>query len=50
MTSMPRLLILGCGTFAVQTLEIAEEDGGFEPVGFINSFEVPPPGARLLRV
>src|SRR5262249_60325970 len=43
----PRLLILGAGTFAVQTLEIAEEAGGFEPVGFINSFEVPASGARL---
>ena len=43
----PRLLILGCGTFAVQTLEIAEEAGGWEPAGFINSFEVPAPGTLL---
>jgi sugar O-acyltransferase (sialic acid O-acetyltransferase NeuD family) len=43
----PRLLILGAGTFAVQALEIAEEAGGFEPVGFINSLEVPAPDARL---
>src|SRR5512141_1535576 len=48
MSSAPaRLLILGCGTFAVQTLEIAEEQGGFEPAGFINSFEVPPAGTTL---
>ena len=43
----PRLLILGCGTFAVQTLEIAEEAGGFAPAGFINSFETPTRGAQL---
>jgi len=46
-SSPPRLLILGCGTFAVQTLEIAEEAGGFSPAGFINSFEVPAAGAEL---
>jgi sugar O-acyltransferase (sialic acid O-acetyltransferase NeuD family) len=43
----PRLIILGCGTFAVQTLEIAEEAGGFVPAGFINSFEAPAPGTTL---
>ena len=43
----PRLLILGCGTFAVQTLEIAELAGGCTPAGFINSFAVPAEGAQL---
>ncbi len=46
-SSAPRLLILGCGTFAVQTLEIAEEAGGFAPAGFINSFESPADGTEL---
>jgi sugar O-acyltransferase (sialic acid O-acetyltransferase NeuD family) len=46
-SSAPRLLILGCGTFAVQTLEIAEEAGGFAPAGFINSFETPLEGTQL---
>ena len=31
------LLILGAGTFAIETLEIAELSGGFSPVGFVVS-------------
>jgi acetyltransferase EpsM len=31
------LLILGAGTFAVETLEIAELAGGFRPLGFVVS-------------
>jgi len=40
------LLILGSGTFALETLDIAETAGGFEPVGFVNSLERPKPGAQ----
>ena len=40
------LLILGSGTFALETLDIAETAGGFTPVGFVNSLERPAPGAR----
>lgn len=40
------LLILGDGTFALETLDIAEAAGGFQPLGFVNSFERPGPGAR----
>jgi sugar O-acyltransferase (sialic acid O-acetyltransferase NeuD family) len=47
MPSVPPLLIFGCGTFAVQVLEIAELVGGVTPIGFINSFEVPAPGTLL---
>lgn len=39
------LLILGSGTFAVETLDIAEAAGGFAPLGFVNSVERPAPGA-----
>lgn len=38
------LLILGAGSFAIETLEIAELAGGFRPVGFVVS-DRPPPGA-----
>ena len=40
------LLILGSGTFALETLDIAETAGGFKPVGFVNSLERLKPGAR----
>lgn len=40
------LLILGSGTYALETLDIAELAGGFEPLGFVNSLERPAPGAR----
>jgi sugar O-acyltransferase (sialic acid O-acetyltransferase NeuD family) len=43
----PALFIFGCGTFAVQVLEIAELAGGVAPIGFINSFEVPARGTTL---
>lgn len=36
MSDVP-LLILGAGTFALETLEIAELAGGFRPVGFVVS-------------
>jgi sugar O-acyltransferase (sialic acid O-acetyltransferase NeuD family) len=32
-----RLLILGAGSFAIETLEIAELAGGFRPLGFVVS-------------
>jgi sugar O-acyltransferase (sialic acid O-acetyltransferase NeuD family) len=38
------LLILGAGSFALETLDIAESASGFEPLGFVNSLEQPPPG------
>lgn len=38
------LLILGAGSFAMETLDIAEAAGGFEPLGFVNSLEHPEPG------
>jgi sugar O-acyltransferase (sialic acid O-acetyltransferase NeuD family) len=41
------LLILGAGSFALETLDIAETSGGFEPLGFVNSLEQPGPGATL---
>ncbi len=50
MNAGPPLLIFGCGTFAVQVLEIAELAGGVSPVGFINSFEVPVPGTTLEKL
>ncbi|HEY0875027.1 MAG TPA: acetyltransferase [Vicinamibacterales bacterium] len=37
------LLILGAGTFAIETLEIAELAGGFRPAGFVVS---DPPAVR----
>jgi UDP-perosamine 4-acetyltransferase len=39
------LLILGSGTFATETLDVAEAAGGFEPRGFVNSLERPAAGA-----
>lgn len=36
-----RLLILGSGTYALETLDIAQMVGGFEPLGFVNSVERP---------
>jgi UDP-perosamine 4-acetyltransferase len=39
------LLILGSGTFALETLDIAETAGGFELLGFVNSVEQPSPNA-----
>jgi sugar O-acyltransferase (sialic acid O-acetyltransferase NeuD family) len=41
------LLILGSGTFAQETLDIAEAAGGFRPIGFVNSLERQAPGATL---
>jgi sugar O-acyltransferase (sialic acid O-acetyltransferase NeuD family) len=43
---MTRLLILGCGEFAVETLDIAEAAGAFETLGFVESLTRPPPGHR----
>ncbi len=43
---MRRLLILGDGAFALETLDIAEAAGGFHAVGFVNSVERPGPRAR----
>lgn len=40
------LLILGSGTYALETLDIAEMAGGFEPLGFVNSLERPSAGTR----
>jgi acetyltransferase EpsM len=40
------LLILGSGTFALETLDIAEAAGGFKPLGFVNSLERPAPDAE----
>lgn len=42
---MKRLLILGSSTFALEALDIAEAAGGFEPVGFVNSLQLPTPGS-----
>lgn len=39
------LLILGSGTFATETLDIAETQGRFLPIGFVNSLSRPGPGA-----
>lgn len=44
MTEVP-LVILGAGTFAIETLEIAELAGGFVPLGFAVS-DPPPRGAQ----
>jgi acetyltransferase EpsM len=41
--TVTRLIILGAGTFAIETLEIAELAGGFLPIGFAVS-DPPPPG------
>ena len=41
------LLILGDGTFALETLDIAESTGRFSPLGFVNSM-LPPPHAKTL--
>jgi sugar O-acyltransferase (sialic acid O-acetyltransferase NeuD family) len=41
------LIILGAGTFALETLDIAETAGGFEPLAFAVSLERPAPGAQL---
>jgi len=41
------LVILGAGTFALETLDIAETVGGFEPLAFAVSLERPAPGAQL---
>jgi hypothetical protein len=49
LSSPARLLFLGCGTFAVHALEIAEGDDRYAPAGFINSFEVPARDAQLGR-
>ena len=43
---MNRLLILGSGTFALETLDIAELAGELDPAGFVNSLERPPRGAQ----
>ncbi len=43
--SVTRLLILGAGTFATETLDIAEAAGGFEAVGFVVDLDPPPPGS-----
>jgi acetyltransferase EpsM len=39
------LLFLGDGFFAVEALDIAEDSGGFVPLGFVNSARQPEPGA-----
>jgi sugar O-acyltransferase (sialic acid O-acetyltransferase NeuD family) len=39
------LLILGSGTFALETLDIAEAAGGFHLLGFVNSVEQQDPDA-----
>ncbi|MFY9570837.1 MAG: NeuD/PglB/VioB family sugar acetyltransferase [Blastocatellia bacterium] len=39
------LLIRGSGTFALETLDIAENAGGFAPIGFLNSLERQSPDA-----
>lgn len=44
---MRPLLILGSGTFAVETLDIAEAAGGFRPLGFVNSLERPQPSTMV---
>ncbi len=41
------LLILGGGTFAVETLDIAEAAGSFEPLGFVVSRDRPEADTRL---
>ena len=43
---MTRLLILGCGDFAAETLDIAETAGDFEPLGFVESLNRPADGQR----
>lgn len=43
--SRTRLLILGSGTFATETLDIVEVCDLFEPLGFVNSVVRPEPGA-----
>jgi sugar O-acyltransferase (sialic acid O-acetyltransferase NeuD family) len=43
---MTPLLVLGCGEFAIEVLDIAEAAGGFEPVGFVESLTPPPAGRR----
>ena len=45
MSGLP-LLILGAGSFAVETLDIVEAGGGIEVLGFVNSLERPAPGRR----
>jgi sugar O-acyltransferase (sialic acid O-acetyltransferase NeuD family) len=45
--SMTKLLILGAGSFAIETLEIAELAGGFEIAGFIVDLDPPKKGAVL---
>ena len=40
------LLILGSGSYALKTLDIAEMACGFEPLGFVNSLEQPKAGAE----
>ena len=39
------LLILGSGTFALETLDIAETAGDYQPLGFVNSLERSPANA-----
>jgi sugar O-acyltransferase (sialic acid O-acetyltransferase NeuD family) len=43
---MTRLLILGCGEFAVEVLDIADAAGHFETLGFVESLVRPPSGRR----
>jgi sugar O-acyltransferase (sialic acid O-acetyltransferase NeuD family) len=43
---MTRLLILGCGEFAVEALDIAEAAGTFETLGFVESLKRPAAGQR----
>ena len=40
------LLILGDGTFAVETLDIAEAIGGWKVIGFLNSLLPADPDRR----
>ncbi|MFO1429201.1 MAG: NeuD/PglB/VioB family sugar acetyltransferase [Candidatus Competibacteraceae bacterium] len=44
---MTPLLIMGAGTFAIETLEIAEMAGGFQPLGFVVNLDPPPAGTTL---
>ena len=46
MTGLP-LLTLVAGSFAMESLDIADAGGDFEVLGFVNSLEPPAPGAQV---
>ena len=46
MSSLKPLVVLGDGTFAIETLEVAEAAGGWNPVGFLNSLAPQNPDRR----